>query len=142
MSVDVPPDMSSDVPPDELWRQSPWPNVIEEENKEEQAKLKKEATLLIAIRMADGIINLQNHTAYRHFVEALEDMKKFRTVELLSARSDRQAAIETGRCLEIQGILGLVENTKKNREALANSLALVQDELTAIRNQRPQGTIP
>lgn len=125
------------MPPDDLWRDSAWPNVIEEENKREREKQKEETSLKIAIRLCDGIISLQGHTAFKDYVETLQDMKKFRMAELLGAVTDRKANVLTGQCLEIQGILGVMNDTRNRRETLAGKLALVQAELTEIRKQRP-----
>lgn len=126
-----------DAPPDELWRQSEWPNVLELETEEIKNKRNAIAQLEIAIRMADGILNLHHHPAYKDFANALSDMKKFRMAELLSSTTDRRSAIEQGRCLEIQGILDLVLRTQKSRESLANKLGIVQAELAELLTPKP-----
>lgn len=133
--------MMPDAPPDELWRRSPWPDVIEEENQTEKLERKKEQLLLTALRIANGIIGLRSHGAYKDFAQALNDMKKFRVATMLQISNDRQAAVEQGRCLEIQGICDLIANTEHRRDALAEQLAKVQATLADIENQRPkQGT--
>lgn len=109
---------------------------------EREARQAHEATIgniKTAIAVADALLSMGSGQAYSALHKSISDMRDWRTRELLSVRTDREAAVLQGRCLELEGMLSLLKNASANREALA--LALQNEETSfseASKHFRPE----
>jgi len=119
----------------ELWRQAGWPDLQNELDLELVNEKKKEAKLQTSIRLADSLLMLGNHTGYKQFIEAVNDLKTFRSGELLGTRTDREASILIGRIAQCEDILNMMKNAAFNRQVLANGLKDVQDTISKLLQQ-------
>jgi hypothetical protein len=93
-----------------------------------------------AVRLADSLLQLAKMPAYQDFVETLGDLHRARFRSLLDSRSDREAAILTGACRELDLILGTMQQTADRRRMLAATAVRLQDELRSIEHPNPQET--
>lgn len=95
-----------------------------------------------AIAMADGLLGMAQTGGYKQFMDALRDMKKHRVAQLLAARTDRDSALFTGRCQELDSVISLVGNTAANKEGLAKALKQAQDAYRSIEQRIPEAQKP
>jgi hypothetical protein len=125
-------------------KESQWtfPDVREQEKQLRSATISRIEHLRAALALADRLLALESASGYRALQEALTDMLLHRTSELLSARDDRSAAVLTGQCRELKSILALMAQTKSNRQALANELAVEENALRDLERSLPRSRTP
>lgn len=81
-----------------------------------------------AIGLADRIAAVKHQPGWSDFLKALEDCHQGRVDELVAfAGSSEQLWVLQGRLRELKQILALARHPEKNREALAQTLAQLQD---------------
>jgi hypothetical protein len=112
-------------------------DVREEEQEILRNADRRIATLKAALSMADGVLQMASSVGFKQFVQALHDMRQTRMRELFSARNDRDANIFTGRVLEIEAVINVVDRTSSTRESLARELAGAEDAKRQIERRIP-----
>lgn len=117
-------------------------DVREEEREVLEAADRRIATLKTAIAMAEGVLQMATSVGFKQFVQALHDMRQTRMRELFSARNDREANILTGRVLEIEAVINVVDRTNSTRESLARELVGAEDAKRLIERRIPPAPQP
>jgi soluble lytic murein transglycosylase-like protein len=125
-------------PPDDI----AFRDVRKDEIEQLEAADKRIATLQAAITMADGVLQMASGAGFQLFVQALRDMRQSRMKELFGAKNDREANILTGRCLELEAVINVVDRTKSTRQTLAEALAGAQDARKQLERRIPPPPIP
>jgi len=92
--------------------------------------------------MAEGVLQMATSVGFKQFVQALHDMRQTRMRELFSARNDREANILTGRVLEIEAVINVVDRTNSTRESLARELVGAEDAKRLIERRIPPAPQP
>ncbi len=127
-----------DLPPDELLRQrradSPFPNVIDAERDQIERLDQHYRLLRQALAMADGLLGMSRTEHYKQFLAAVQDIQKVRLAQLLVAKTDREAAVLSGRCQELETIMTMMTQTENNRARLAAELRRAEDRLHALQH--------
>ncbi len=111
-----------------------FPNVIEAEAEEIDKQERLCETIRQSIAMADGLLGMAGSAHYQQFVQAVRDVQTSRMQELLTASTDREANVLSGRCLQLGDILTMVTKTQNNRAALAVALEQAEDRLDQLIN--------
>jgi hypothetical protein len=114
-------------------------DVREVEREAREAHESRVGNITAAIAVADSLISIGSGQGYNALRKSIQDLLEWRTRELLSVRDDRAGAVLQGRCLELKGMLSLLENTRANRDTLALALQNEEDVfLEASKNFRPE----
>lgn len=119
-----------------------FPDVREVEREVLEAADRRIATLKAAIEMADGVLQAAGSPGFKMIVQALYDMRTTRMKELFSAKNDREANILTGRVLEIEAVINVVDRTASRRESLARELQGAEDAKRLIERRIPPAPQP
>lgn len=127
------------VPPSE---DPAFPDVRETERQVLEAADRRIATLKAAIAMTDGVLQMAGSAGFKLFSQALHDMRDTRMKELFSARNDRDANILTGRVLEIEAVINVVDRHVSTRETLARELQGAEDAKRLIERRIPPAPQP
>lgn len=122
----------------DLWKEQGWPDLQEQDDLEEQKLLRKKQLIEAGIRTADSLLSLMNHPSYKMFMDAIEDMIKYRVAQLLVAKNDHELATYKGRCMELRAVSDMVSNAKSNRAGLAQQLEKVEDDLASLKQPLPE----
>lgn len=108
---------------------SDFPNIFEAEKVAVAAAEARRDTLKNAIAMADGLLGMAATQHYKQFLAALEDILRARTLEAVSAKTDREAAVASGRALELREVLLMATQTENRRTRLVALLEQEEDRL-------------
>jgi hypothetical protein len=117
-------------------------DVRDEEKEVLEAADRRIATLKLAMSMADGVLQMSGSVGFKQFVQALHDMRQTRMRELFGAKNDRDANIFTGRVLELEAVINVVDRTNSTRQSLARELQGAEDAKRLIERRIPPAPQP